>query len=83
MALLQEWPRVLLSGMKESIFTRWLKPKPRAGKDGPLTADDIRRKLSTYQKQEGPAVFGGAQLYRVEELEEQDKVPPLSTPSGR
>lgn len=46
-----------------------------------MTPDDIRRKLASYQKQEGPAVFGGPQLYRVEEVEEQDK--PLPKVQGR
>lgn len=65
--------------MKESLFTRWFKRKSRTRRDGPLTPDDIRRKLSDYQKQDGPAVFGGAQLYRVEEVDDQDKEEKPST----
>lgn len=64
--------------MKESIFARWFRSRSRKSQTGraeALTAEDIRRKLATYQKQEGPAVFGGAQLYRVEEVEEPDKAP--------
>lgn len=70
--------------MKESIITRWFKRRRRPENNGPVTTDDIRRKLSSYRKQEGPAVFGGAQLYRVEELEENDVPhPPLSQQSRR
>lgn len=69
--------------MKESIITRWFRRKRRS-ENGPVTTDDIRRKLSSYRKQEGPAVFGGAQLYRVEELDEHDAPhPPLSQRSSR
>ncbi len=67
--------------MKESIFSRLFNRQSRSKKA--LTPEDIRRKLSSYQKQEGPAVFGGAQLYRVEEVEQQEKPAPLSPPPGR
>lgn len=63
--------------MKESIFSRLFNRKSRSDKAGRLTPDDIRRKLSSYQKQEGPAQFGGAQLYRVEEVDAQEKPVPL------
>ena len=55
--------------MKKSLFTRLFKRKARAAENGRLTTDDIRRKLASYQKQEGPAVFGGAELYSVEEVD--------------
>ena len=63
-------PLSSLAYMKKSFLSRWFYRKSDKSRSGRLTPDDIRRKLATYEKQEGPAVFGGAQLYRVEEVEQ-------------
>lgn len=59
--------------MKKSILSRLFQRKRRPADGGRLTPDDIRRKLAAYEKQEGPAVFGGAQLYSVEEVDQSER----------
>ena len=51
-----------------SLFTRFFSrhPKPPSERRS-LSPEDIRRKLKDYRKTDGPADFGSAQLYRVEE----------------
>jgi len=61
--------------MKPSLFTRLFSRKRRSARDGAVTPDDIRRKLASYQKQEGPASFGGPQLYSVEEVDPAERAP--------
>ena len=54
--------------MKLSLFSRIFSRKSTpAEKVRSLSPEDIRRKLEGYRKTDGPAVFGGAVLYRVEE----------------
>lgn len=66
----QGCPLSSLADMKKSLFSRLFKRNVGNANSGRLTPDDIRRKLAAYEKQEGPAVFGGAQLYTVEEVDQ-------------
>ena len=59
--------------MKSSLFTRLFSRKRRQTNAGAVTPEDIRRKLASYQKLEGPASFGGPQLYSVEEVDSPER----------
>lgn len=64
---------------KQSFLSRFLTGRRRS-RTTVLTPDDIRRKLEGYQKTEGPAEFGTARLYAVQEADEvvvADLVNPL------
>ena len=67
--------------MKKSLFSRWFNRSAKP--EQALTTEDIRRKLASYQKQEGPATFAGAQLYGVEEVEQTGKFSSLVQPQER
>lgn len=54
---------------KQSFLSRLLTGRRRS-RTTVLTPDDIRRKLEGYQKTEGPAEFGTARLYAVQEADE-------------
>lgn len=59
--------------MKTPFFSRFSKSK--VSKKEPektiATPDDIRRKLENYKKKDGPARFGSAGVYYVNEVDDQ------------
>ncbi|MVF12863.1 hypothetical protein FT643_11995 [Ketobacter sp. MCCC 1A13808] len=62
--------------MKLSFFSRFSRKK-RVTDHAPAqaaTPEDIRRKLENYQKREGPANFGSAELYFVSEIDQEPEV---------
>jgi len=60
---------VAMSEKKISFFSRLLGGR-RKGRRGELTPDDIRRKLEGYRNTDGPAQFGAARIYSVQEADE-------------
>ena len=60
---------VAMSEKKISFFSRLLGGR-RKGRTGPLTPDDIRRKLEGYRNTDGPAQFGAARIYSVQEADD-------------
>ena len=58
-----------MSEKKTSFFSRLLGGR-RKGRRGELTPDDIRRKLEGYRNTDGPAQFGAARTYSVQEADE-------------
>lgn len=60
-----------MADKKPSLFARLLGGR-RKGRSGELTPDDIRRKLEGYRKTDGPAQFGAARTYIVQETDESE-----------
>lgn len=58
-----------MSDKKPSLFSRLLS-RGRRKRTTELTPEHIRRKLEGYQKTDGPADFGTARLYTVQEADE-------------
>ncbi len=58
-----------MSDKKPSLFSRLLF-RGRRKRTTELTPEHIRRKLEGYQKTDGPADFGTARLYTVQEADE-------------
>lgn len=58
-----------MSDRKPSLFSRLIS-RGRRKRTTELTPEHIRRKLEGYQKTDGPADFGTARLYTVQEADE-------------
>ncbi|HVK99427.1 MAG TPA: hypothetical protein VM553_06410 [Dongiaceae bacterium] len=58
-----------MSEKKLSFLSRLMGGR-RKDRRGGLTPDDIRRKLEGYRKTDGPAQFGAAQVYSVQETDD-------------
>lgn len=70
-----------MSEKKVSFFSRLLGGR-RKGRAGALTPDDIRRKLEGYRNTDGPAHFGAARIYSVQEADEAAVTGEQSAPDG-
>ena len=64
--------------MKKTFFSRFQrsKGKNKAPERVVATPDDIRKKLENYQRKDGPANFGNAGLYHVNEVDQEDSPKP-------
>ncbi len=62
--------------MKKSFFKRFKRPKAKGVlvDKAVATSDDIRKKLEGYERKEGPANFGSAGLYSVNEMDDSEPV---------
>lgn len=60
--------------MKKSIFSRFLRKKAsKRQPDKPVaTPADLQKKLASYQRVEGPAIFTPAAVYFVNEVDEEE-----------